>query len=605
MRNRTPNQDDVRDRALRKNMLVYAAVALAILFVALGIHQLWGNDDNRQFNEKVALLEKRALADPKLESAISQAGGKINSRYTVFFSVCDTQSRALVESAQGETLKSAWDNAAAATQRLISSQNYNPVWVKADIVKDAEITNREDLGKKTRNLNDNFFRRGIAFDYSFDTALLEAEINGNKIIDYEQDVIDPELLNKYLVSQGRQPIDALPDGILTFSCYGYFCDENNVVYDLYTEDLDYGRRQVDKVDKELVGELISRSGRFLANIVKEDGQFVYGYYPTYDKEISNYNILRHAGAIWGLVALYDVSGDETVLPKIDSTIQYLIRDYIEYPDEDTAYVIERKADEVKLGGNGITVVMLIDYMQRFGNDSYRDLVVKLGNGILAMQNPATGEYYHVLNSADYSLKEEDRTIYYDGEATFALAKLYGLTGDEKYLTGAIKAVDYFIANDYAKHRDHWIAYCMNEITKYVPEERYFEFALKNANDNLDRIYKQKTSYHTYLELLMATFETYDRIKQNSIPVGYMSQVNESYFIDTIYKRARHQLNGYLYPEYAMYLKNPARIVNTFCVRHDGYRIRIDDVQHFIGGYYSYYRNYEKLEAYRLKLAESQ
>ena len=35
------------------------------------------------------------------------------------------------------------------------------------------------------------------------------------------------------------------------------------------------------------------------------------------------------------------------------------------------------------------------------------------------------------------------------------------------------------------------------------------------------------------------------------------------------------------------------------VRHDGYRVRIDDVQHNIGGYYLYAKNYEKLVSYGL------
>ena len=30
------------------------------------------------------------------------------------------------------------------------------------------------------------------------------------------------------------------------------------------------------------------------------------------------------------------------------------------------------------------------------------------------------------------------------------------------------------------------------------------------------------------------------------------------------------------------------------VRHDGYRVRIDDVQHNIGGFYKYYKNYDKM-----------
>lgn len=71
------------------------------------------------------------------------------------------------------------------------------------------------------------------------------------------------------------------------------------------------------------------------------------------------------------------------------------------------------------------------------------------------------------------------------------------------------------------------------------------------------------------------------------------------FLRTVYIRADRQLNGYFFPEYAMYMANPARILDTFMVRHDGYRVRIDDVQHNIGGYFLYYTNYDKMVQYGL------
>ena len=578
-------------------MIAIAFLAIVTFWVAKTF--CFSHDYKQQFEQKVVLLEEKVFSDSDLEGEINKswADGE-NAKYVVFFSVCDTHNRATVINGTGPTLREAWDNAAGETKKFIIKGNYNPVWVKADIVNATEKIDSTDIGKKTKNLYDNFLRQGIAFDDSFSTALLEAEINGNKIINYDKNKIDLQILNKYLKEYNRPGLAKIPDDLILFSCQGYFCDDTNTVYELYANDLDYGRRKVDVVDKAVVKDLIYTSSQFLANSVREDGKFIYGYYPTYDKELQDYNILRHTGTIWSLIAQYKTTGDETLVPKIESTMSYLINGAIEYPQDDIAYVIERKSDEVKLGGNAVAIITLIDYMNEFGTDKYRDLAVQLGNGILELQDPQTGKYYHVLNYEDYSKKEETRTVYYDGEATFALAKLYGYVKDEKFLQAAQKAADYFIANDYTVHRDHWVAYSMNEITKYVPEERYFEFALKNAQDNLDKIYNQKTSYHTYLELLMATFETFDRIKANNIQVAYLQEFNQQKFIETIYHRARHQLNGYLYPEYAMYLKNPARIVNTFCVRHDGYRVRIDDVQHFIGGYYSYYKYYDRLEEYR-------
>lgn len=590
---------DLKDRFIKKRRPIIAFFAIAILvplvFVSAKIY-ISSQDAIAQLDKKEELLERQVFSNPDLEK---KAAGK--AQFVVFFSLCDTHRRAAVLEGRGKTLREAWDDAAGRAKRFVMINSYNPVWVKADVVNSLNEIKTLEFPRLTQTLYDNFFRKGISFDSSFNTALLEAELNGNKIIDYDNNKVDLGRLNKYLQEFNREPLAKVPDNLWLFTCRGYFCDESDSVYQLYDNDADYGRRKVDVVDKNVVRDLIYSSSQFLSNCVKPDGKFIYGYYPIYDKKLQDYNILRHTGAIWCLINQYKISGDRTLPPKIESTVNYLVTGAIDYPRNDLAYVVERKSDEVKLGGNAVAVVVLIDYMEEFGSDEYKDLVLKLGNGILALQNPATGKFYHVLNSEDLSRKEETRTVYYDGEAAFALAKLYSFTREEKYLTAACKAADYFIVNNYSIYRDHWIAYAMNEITKYVPQDRYYEFALKNAQDNLDIIYNQETSYHSYLELLMAAFATYDRIKQNHIQLPYLQKFDEKYFIRTIYKRARHQLNGFLYPEYAMYLKNPARIVNTFCVRHDGYRVRIDDIQHFIGGYYAYYNDYDKLEKYRREL----
>lgn len=347
------------------------------------------------------------------------------------------------------------------------------------------------------------------------------------------------------------------------------------------------------IDADYAKELILNASAFLEDQIKEDGTFIYGWYPRSDSELSGYNIIRHASAIYSLLCRCRMEPSQELTSSIDRTIEYLLSQVV-YKDEETAYLYEAKDDEIKLGGCGMAVVALTEYMDVFQTEQYADVCRKLGNGILTMLNRETGEYYHVLNG-DFSPKEEQRTVYYDGEATFALCRLYGLTGEQRWLDAAQNAVGHFIRADYAQYADHWVAYAMNEITKYITDRPdYYAFALDNVQQNLEEIYQRDTTYHTYLELLLSTFELYDRLVQGGADVeGFDREL----FLKTIYARANRMLNGYFFPEYAMYMANPQRILNAFMVRHDGCRVRIDDVQHNIGGYYLYWENYGKLVEY--------
>ena len=558
-----------------------------------------------EFNDKAELLKERLLAGKTFEELEEKFAPSlcVEGKYTVFFSVCNTISRAKVVRATAASLSQAWHDACTAAVKYISSKEYKPVWIKADIMCKSEKVLLTDLIDTISKGYNEFYRHGISFDSDYKTAMIEAEINGNRVISYKEKTIKAEQVNKYLPKVCGMKLESLPEEVITFDCRCAFCDENNKTYTLYWRGHNRGRRVLKKFVKKNALDVITTSSEYLSSQLDLNGKFEYGIYPIRHNFISGYNILRHASSLWSLICAYRITGDKFILRQVEGAIGYLVKhSFYKYrkphDEENTAYIADLDKMEVKLGGNGLSIIMLTEYMSVTGSDKYVKLCQELGNGILELLDMETGEFTHVLSIPDLQVKAKMRTVYYDGEAVFALARLYNLTKEQRWLDAASVAVERFIREDYTKHRDHWVAYAMNEITKHKPVEEYFAFALRNAQVNLKKIYNQKTTYHTYLELLCVTFELYDRIITENIKVDYLSEFDVDYFIETIFHRAHFMLNGYAYPEYAMYLKYPDKILGSFFVRHDGYRIRIDDIQHFCGAYYSLFRNYEKLDALR-------
>lgn len=580
-------------------IIIFAAVALVsiLICVAVSIAKINADEPNNQYitsyKEKLKLLQEQVV-DEHIETEIgSSPAGKAG--WVVFFSVCDGNTRASVFSGIGSSLEKAWNAADKNTRSFLSEKNFELRWLKIDVVRSIREITSEALTKEVLKARHEFYRYGIAFNDNFQLALLEAELNGAKIYEYDNGGLDLDYLNRYLKKSGRiiQPISTLPKKYILFQTKSWLCDEDNSIYPLYEDGLEVGRRKIEPLDTDQVKQLIDHATAFLVNQVNEDGSFVYGIYPRFDNEINTYNIVRHTTTLWSLICRYRMSPSDELAAIIEKTINYMITQII-CDENGNAYLYDAKNDEIKLGASGVAVVALTEYMDVFGNNKYVDICRELGNGILSMFDWETGEFWHVLNK-DFSRKEQMRIVYYDGEATFALSRLYALTGDEIWLNAGCRSVDHFIEAEYEQYKDHWVAYSLNEITKHVKDHpEYFDFALRNAEVNLENIAQRDTTYHTYLEMLMSTFELYDRMIDQQIPTG---DFDIQSLLNTIFIRAQRQLNGFFFPEYAMYMANPNRILNTFMVRHDGYRVRIDDVQHNIGGYYLYYKNYDKMLTY--------
>ena len=571
----------------KKYLWLAALIPVIIVLVLLLVPRT--TEQQKAFIEKAKVFKTAVVTDETVaalgESTVDGIG------HVVLFSVSDGASRAKVYAGKGKTLSDAWDDGVQRASKGIKGDSTNVLWLRADVVSKSWPATALDMLNELEDTASGFDYTGLAFDPRFETALPEGMLNGMGLYDYSDNRIDIDRLNDWLEANGKEPLKIIPDDMIGFEAWGWFCDENNAVYPLCREGADRGRRQVPALDGDYAKEIIYNASSYLMNQVNADGRFIYGLRPQFDKEIDSYNILRHTGTIWSLICRYRIFPDDALKEKIDSTIAYML-DQIRYDDTGAGYIFEADDAEIKLGGNGIAILALTEYMDVFQNDEYVEVCKKLGEGILKQQDPETGGYWHVL-TPDFEKLEEFRTVYYDGECTFGLTRLYNLTGEQKWLDAACRAIDHFIAEDYTQYRDHWVAYSLNEVTKVLDRQDYYEFALANATNNYKRILGRWRTYPTNLELLVSAFETWQRMVDKGIDTG---DFNVQDLLDAIAARANRQLSGYFYPEQAMYMANPQRILDSFMMRDDKFRVRIDDVQHNIGGFYLYWKNYDAMLA---------
>ena len=114
-----------------------------------------------------------------------------------FFPFAAARSAQKVFTGTGVDRKAAWLSAYDQT-KASSEENYSAVWLKADLMSEAKTYDPVEFSTELHHYRPEFFRYGIAFDKNFETALLEAELNGSKILDYENECVDESYLNTYL-----------------------------------------------------------------------------------------------------------------------------------------------------------------------------------------------------------------------------------------------------------------------------------------------------------------------------------------------------------------------------------------------------------------------
>lgn len=535
-------------------------------------------------------LEKKAAITPSVETFFNAA-----EQFVIFLSITDGASRAHVVVGKGATFEAGWKQATQNLRKMVLQKRLKALWVKADFVTAVETVQVNVLLHDLAHTPTNHLRRGIAFDKLFHNAFLEQEVNANVFFNqWENEHVELTVVNintyiqRYRKSAFRVDPTRLRE-VHLFETVSVFHDGKQL-HEQLTGLVSNGAREFNPADKDTTLQVARGAGAFLANCVDKDGRFTYINYPAFNRSNQEYNMLQHATTIHAMLDVHELQPDDTVLEAIRRAMDYMLAEAVVERDvngETCAFIIEPSADnEVKLGANAFAVLALATYTRVTQDVTHLLVLEKLAAGIRQFQDD-DGAFVHVLHE-DGTVKDKFRTRYYEGEAVFALMHLYGLQQNEQHLATVEKAFSVFMEKNYWKHGDPWLTQAASMLFLQQPKIEYAEFNLQTMKRQLTNAFGYGTDAVTLTESLVDGYQLLRILNAHQIKTNVLTDMDVEKLKRAIVYRIRQQFNSYLWPEMAMYFELPDKIVGSFYMRHDAYRIRMDEVANHISGLVAYY-----------------
>ncbi|EGP4824037.1 TPA: hypothetical protein QFL11_000784 [Enterococcus faecium] len=481
-------------------------------------------------------------------------------------------------------------------------------YLRIDIVIEEEKNNYEQFIQRLKKIRrNNYIDFNVRIDGLRKRSFLKEELVANAIIKPSKthkvgknlpDLrIDAQNYRSYVKRKyGREETDL---SYLERSAFYYFKTKSFYFEDGHIYPLkDYGNgnylREVSYENLSEITDLVIEKGSiYLQNQLTATGKFIYGYYPCYNQLLKGYNSVRHFSSLYALAEAAEYFSDEKMLLDVEKGLSWGIENLTS--ETDGYFLIKDYLNteiEYKLGAQATAILAFSKYIQQTGDEQYVPILNRLIETVSAKFLTNEHRTIHVLN-AQLETKEKFRIIYYDGEILFSLLRAYEILGNKEVFAICQGLMDQFVANDYQKYHDHWLSYATNEMLKYSQTEEYYRFGIKNALDNIDFIDKRDTAYPTMLELLVAASKMMRKLEFSTWRKTIFAEETDFYKvkerINTVMKkRVRHEITtGVMFPEFAQFFKEPETIKYGFFARHDRFRMRIDDAEHFLSGLINY------------------
>ncbi len=235
----------------------------------------------------------------------------------------------------------------------------------------------------------------------------------------------------------------------------------------------------------LLGRIVAAAD-YLARVNDRDGRFEYGFDPTSGRVDRSYNMVRHAGATYGLLQAYHRTGERRYLDAAHRAMDYLKGRMRERTLDDgtvVAHVVDDRYS--KLGGQGLALLAFATYADVSGDAKDLPLMRRLAEHILTQILP-DGDVAHYFDWGPGAMVGKDPVLFYPGEAAVGLLALHRVDPDPKWSDGARRILRFIIDRRDAKLRihelphDQWQMIALSQLYEADPDDRYRKQVMRIA-----------------------------------------------------------------------------------------------------------------------------
>jgi hypothetical protein len=501
----------------------------------------------------------------------------------VFVSVSNGDESAHVAMATARGAARAAEEAVAKSIKLVPDLAQRQ-WIKVDLV--AKV---EPLPNGTTNLALGIDSSLEGIDLAGGIAFLPQELQGWHLVDngrlMESSIYD------YLDARPNRAVpphaDAELRAVRKFTTTSFFLLDDGTPMPLFR-----GHRAFATITPDDLRAAIDAAGAFMIRSMTETGKLDYSYRLDLDEVPREYNIVRHAGALWAMLEYYRDTKDADCLAAIERGMRYLLAQVrpTKIAGQSVLGVVED--DEVSLGGNALTALALAHYFDTTGNREHLPILKELGHALLAAQSSSGRFVVQRQRFSSGAVFAED-SPYYPGEAALAMLRIHDVTRDDALVDAAAKAVNYLItvrdANKIPEEldHDHWLLYTLPALYAKRPERMYVDHAATMARAIVDAQHKQGTvkvpadAVGSWMDARSTPAAV--RAEGMLATVRLMRAAGRDEDAEAFLACARRsiafQLRTQIWPEQAMHFRNPRRALGGFREDLSGVYVRIDYVQH--------------------------